>query len=1590
MEQQLYELLYQCTVRVSIPGKTGHGTGFFVAPSLILTCAHVIKIAQPYTTSVEVYWHRQLYPVQITKFLPDHDLALLQVNLAEHPCVYFREEAIPFDALYSYGYPDNYSNGDPTTFSLEGKAGEEGEQLKFKTGQVRPGLSGAPLLNIRTGYVCGIVQLTRDRNNDLGGRAIPLSTVLRFFPELIVQQRQFHQNDKRWTNCLWEAVAHSKYLEGVIRRYRSVALPIGPTQGFSLQAIFQPLKLRRDPLAAEDLVREERRALLGELRYSDTDPRYVFPDISRSPNPGQQPPPVVIAENIHEALEISSKHSIIVLGGPGTGKTVLLQYLIGDRAQKALTDPKALMPVFISLPDLARSGKTLKEYLVYLIQDMMVDERYSEIIWKAIEQGHAFVCLDSLDEVAPKLRPEKIKLINEWASSTSSIYIVGSRFTEYKGGLLGNEQFTEWELLPMTSIMRQELAKRLLPELYRLMHPEHTLVENSVSAFADMLEKHEQAAAWGENPLLFSLTAVVFVHTGMLPSSRITLYQHVINSVLEIREPNRTQQEMLRSILACLSLEMYQEKGRTFTRNDLLRLLRVVRKRHDEQWNTEEIGHRIIGSGILEVVAYDTYGFRHQTFQEYLAALELAQRLNSRDQAAHEQGWKFAWSKRTYSRWIEVLRLMVGVLVQHYGRRGVQNALLWLKTLVQQRRSSIYGDPGDMGLILALKPIAEITESSVMSSYNAEMENLEDEIIAAWIEGLFSTAGQGMRWERLQSFVKEFAHLNVRIAKTAIDLLEVAINDWNPDVRKLGVQILGKLGKHTPIERLIEIVLNDTQPEVRRFALQALVEMREYATIKELIIKLNNSNTEVRIEGLRVLGKMGSEAPVELLLTALGDKNGKVRSIAAATLGELGEYAPVEPLINALHDSNRFVRVQVLRALGNLGRRVPIEPLLDIFDEGDTFLKEVLEETLIKVLAERTPIDLLLSILHKGAEVSVEAAKILGSLGEKAPLESIIAALKAGHMYVRILAIQVIEDLGSNAPIGALVEALDDDVPVLNAAVRALGKLGIYGPIERLVGTWDDYIWWMRAVAAEILGNAGIHTSVKPLVAVLNDGDARVKIAVIEALGKLGERVPVKSLTAVLNDEDAEIRIAVVEALGKLGERVPVKSLIAVLNDKDAKVRIAVIEALGKLGEQVPVELLVAALNDENTGIRVAAMYALYSLGKQKIIEQQLMVALNDRQTSVRMAAIHILKDRVPLEILLAILDNKNEFMNLRVSAIHALGALGEKAPLERLLTSLNDEHVCIAAGDVLGKMGSRVPIEPILAALNDDRHLVQTAALVALDKLGERTPVEPLLAALISGQGDRESVVRVLVRMGKRVPVEPLLTILDNQDWHVRVYAAKLLIRLGIRVPIKLLIDALNSVDDAIRLASVEALGDLKEPESVASLLNALKDSAVLVRAGAASALAKLERHVPVEPLVAALGDSNQHVRKVVVRVLRETHPDILPVVSAELVALLERKRPSAIVSSLAQCSIANTISSLENASPSLLDKLAQLLDWPYWEVQMKAAEALGKLRRNIPDIAIERLYTLRIHSQSRAVREAADNALSEILSLETGIEDE
>lgn len=194
------DYLQQCTVRLNL-GES-QGTGFFVAPGLILTCAHVVEYAE--SNAIDVFWkaNNQTYQAKIKTLLEyPLDVALLQLDgdIPQHSCVSFDEREPKINQeLYIFGYPKgegiNYSEGDSATFKYEGESFKKTVLLyKLKEGQLIDGFSGSPLLNLGTEKVCGMVNISRDTSSDLGGRAVSLKVILEEFPDIAALNQQFHQ-----------------------------------------------------------------------------------------------------------------------------------------------------------------------------------------------------------------------------------------------------------------------------------------------------------------------------------------------------------------------------------------------------------------------------------------------------------------------------------------------------------------------------------------------------------------------------------------------------------------------------------------------------------------------------------------------------------------------------------------------------------------------------------------------------------------------------------------------------------------------------------------------------------------------------------------------------------------------------------------------------------------------------------------------------------------------------------------------------------------------------------------------------------------------------------------------------------------------------------------------------------------------------------------------------------------------------------------------------------------------------------------------------------------------------------------------------
>ncbi len=480
MGQSLERLLQRCAVKIIVPGQRGWGTGFSVAPRQILTCFHVIKNAPNGRVSVSWETQEKVAEATIDKYDEGLDIALLTLTHwgDDLPCVDLDRTFQADDRFYIYGYPDDFPDGASVTVQCEGTAQDQQTLIKFKAGQVRPGLSGSPILNQRTGKVCGMVKFTRDRSFDLGGGAIPVETILTTFTHLTEEQHRYHQNNPQWRSLLPQS---SRFPHLTRQEYRNRQALINKVNHYWIEGVLETSLPDHQSIA---LNLEERPLALSS--QSNLVAEFIDnPEIPLSPD--------TTVLDIFDQL--GAGRTLLILGQPGSGKTMTLLQLGKELIRRAQEDAQQLIPVVFNLSSWADEKPPIDQWIVKeLHSNYQVPEKMGQT-W--VQQEQLLFLLDGLDEILTKESQEAcIKAINQFHQDFGSPEIVVC--------CRDNDYFALSERLNLESAiyLRSLSLEQIDHYLSRL--------ESELSALRTIIKQDSVLQELATSPLMLNIMAIAY------------------------------------------------------------------------------------------------------------------------------------------------------------------------------------------------------------------------------------------------------------------------------------------------------------------------------------------------------------------------------------------------------------------------------------------------------------------------------------------------------------------------------------------------------------------------------------------------------------------------------------------------------------------------------------------------------------------------------------------------------------------------------------------------------------------------------------------------------------------------------------------------------------------------------------------------------------------------------------------------------------------------------------------------------------------------------------------------------------------------
>lgn len=175
------------------------GTGCFISPTMLLTCAHVVKARAQASGpdcdgACKITFERKnvtgkvierlLFETQYDRQIPYPDLALVEIdsNLSPEVISFQMHSPAPSTKVYACGFPRDEINTEvfAADMTLGGQASAgispSSELLHLSSGFVRAGMSGAPLFT-QSGSAVGLLSYSLKFTEARGGFAIPASTI---------------------------------------------------------------------------------------------------------------------------------------------------------------------------------------------------------------------------------------------------------------------------------------------------------------------------------------------------------------------------------------------------------------------------------------------------------------------------------------------------------------------------------------------------------------------------------------------------------------------------------------------------------------------------------------------------------------------------------------------------------------------------------------------------------------------------------------------------------------------------------------------------------------------------------------------------------------------------------------------------------------------------------------------------------------------------------------------------------------------------------------------------------------------------------------------------------------------------------------------------------------------------------------------------------------------------------------------------------------------------------------------------------------------------------------------------------------------
>ena len=426
-----------------------------------------------------------------------------------------------------------------------------------------------------------------------------------------------------------------------------------------------------------------------------------------------------IAERLSEPKAVvellENQRGLIILGDPGAGKTTFLKWLTIKLAQSDKKDGRLpiLVPLSSYADTLSKNPHTrLDDFISDYFHQQGVDVPMKSLLSKAIANGNALIMLDGLDEVRDlSLRTTVVNRViafYDFHKAKGNKFLLTSRIIGYRDVRPTATDLLECTLEDFNDEQIEAFVEGWTKAIEAAARGEGRIASQEADRerkeLMEAVERNPGVRRLAANPLLLTILALMKRQGVRLPERRVELYEKYVETLLSSwnrarglgRPPSRDLDvvETVR-LLAPLALWMHEENpgvGLVKQADLLQELIRLYEEKGEAE--PESCARQFIKdvrefSGLLLERGAGQYGFIHLTFEEYLAAVGIAQNAQESIQPVVEALAKHIGDDN----WREVSLLTIGYLGIVQQRERAASAVV--RELIKNKP----GKPGEAAVL---------------------------------------------------------------------------------------------------------------------------------------------------------------------------------------------------------------------------------------------------------------------------------------------------------------------------------------------------------------------------------------------------------------------------------------------------------------------------------------------------------------------------------------------------------------------------------------------------------------------------------------------------------------------------------------------------------------------------------------------------------------------------------------------------------------------------------------------------------------------------------------------------------------------------